>query len=178
MTNHDVSNRYFNWLCGIVCKSGDSKFSLLLNYLHDVDFKYLNPMDQNRAEDGIELRWRFASAHYSNPNTVLACLDRPCTVLEMIVALAIKCEETIMDDPRYGDRTGQWFWNMIVNLGLGSMTNSRFNRREADRIIDRFMNLEYEPDGRGGLFYIRNCEYDLRDVEIFYQLCWYLDNIV
>lgn len=40
--------------------------------------------------------------------------------LEMIIALAIRLEEHIMDDPDIGNRTGQWFWDMIVSLGLGS----------------------------------------------------------
>ena len=39
----------------------------------------------------------------------------------MMIALAIRCEEHIMDDPDAGDRTGQWFWSMLVSLGLGSM---------------------------------------------------------
>lgn len=45
--------------------------------------------------------------------------NRPCSVLEMIIALAIRLEEHIMDDPDIGNRTGQWFWDMIVSLGLG-----------------------------------------------------------
>ena len=83
-----------------------------------------------------------------------------------------------MDDTRYGDRTTQWFWNMIVNLGLGGMVDALVDIEEVDKIIERFLNREYEPNGRGGLFTIDNCEEDLREVEIWYQLCWYLDSIV
>ena len=104
--------------------------------------------------------------------------DEPCSVLEMMVALAIRCEESIMDNPVYGDRTGQWFWNMIVSLGLGSMTDEMYDRDYVDNIVDRFLDRDYSPDGRGGLFTIRNCEYDLRDVEITHQLYWYLDTIM
>ena len=96
----------------------------------------------------------------------------------MMVALAIRCEENIMDDPSYGNRTGQWFWGMIVNLGLGFMTDSRFDEKFVDDVIFRFLNREYEPDGKGGLFTVRNCKYDLRTVEIWYQMCWYLDTFV
>lgn len=105
------------------------------------------------------------------------CLDGPCSILEMMIALAIRCEETIMDDTSRGDRTSQWFWEMIVSLGLGSMSDDRFAPDIVDDILDRFLNREYEPNGKGGLFTIKNCEYDLRDVEIWYQLCWYLDSI-
>ena len=83
-----------------------------------------------------------------------------------------------MDDPGVGDRTGQWFWGMIVNLGLGSMTDGRYDRRFVEGVLNRFLNREYEPDGRGGLFRIKHCNRDLRTVEIWYQLCWYLDSIV
>ena len=109
---------------------------------------------------------------------ILDCLDGPCSILEMMVALAIRCEEGIMDDPDIGDRTGQWFWGMVTNLGLGSMSDENFDRKYVDEVIERFLNRKYDPDGRGGLFRVRNCKYDLREVEIFHQLCWYLDNIV
>ena len=40
------------------------------------------------------------------------------------------------------------------------------------------MNRTYSPDGDGGLFTVRNCDRDLRNVEIWIQMCWYLDTIV
>jgi hypothetical protein len=95
----------------------------------------------------------------------------------MMIALSIRLEEDFMDDPLYGNRTGQWFWQMVVNLGLGSMTDERFDRRYVRERIDIFLNREYKPDGEGGLFILRDCKYDLRDVEIWYQLNWYLDHI-
>ena len=102
----------------------------------------------------------------------------PCSVLEMMIALAIRCEETIMDNPLYGDRTAQWFWRMMSNLGLGLMTDDIYDRDLVKQKIDRFLNREYDPDGKGGLFYIRGCAEDLRNVEIWAQLCWYLDLFV
>jgi hypothetical protein len=108
---------------------------------------------------------------------VLDELEGPCSVLEMMVAIAIYCEEHVMDDPDYGDRTGQWFWGMISNLGLGAMHDENFDRRDVENKITRFLDRQYDPDGKGGLFRIRNCEHDLRKVEIFYQLCWYLNSI-
>ena len=83
-----------------------------------------------------------------------------------------------MDDPQVGNRTGEWFWGMITNLGLGSMTDSRYDRQRVDDVIFRFLHRGYDRDGRGGLFRVRNCHQDMRDVEIFYQLCYYLDEIM
>lgn len=83
-----------------------------------------------------------------------------------------------MDDPNIGDRTSQWFWIMVRNLGLGGMNDSYFDEDYITDVITRFLNRDYEPNGRGGLFYIKNCEVDLRRVEIWYQLNWFLDSIV
>ena len=166
---------YEQWLCDIVCKDLFSKnisYDLLLSYLSHREFTVIIPKDLNRAKDGIDLRLRYQTITGEYPNP-----DEPCSVLEMMVALAIRCEESIMDNPAYGDRTAQWFWSMIKNLGLYSMTNNRFNIVYVSAVIDRFLDRAYEPDGEGGLFKIPNCKYDLRDVEIWYQLCWYLDSI-
>ena len=93
----------------------------------------------------------------------------------MMVALAVRCEETIMDDTRYGDRTGQWFWEMMTNLGIGNMFDERFDAEFVEEKVSIFLDREYAPNGKGGLFYIKGCQDDLRDVEIWTQLCWYLD---
>ena len=136
------------------------------------------PRAVNRAEDGIDLRYRFALEHEEySPGLVTDVLDGPCSVLEMMVALAIRCE-TFMDDASIGDRTAQWFWVMVTNLGLGYMMDNKFDKKEADYILNRFLDREYDPDGKGGLFRLRHCDSDLRDVEIWYQLCWYMDEIV
>lgn len=174
-----IENEYFNWMTDLVCRQRYSKeisYKKLLRYLHDTEFIYSIPKDANRAEDGIDLRYRFTLLH--GPEYALDYLEGPCSVLEMIIALAIRCEETIMDDPAIGDRTGQWFWGMIRNLALGSMTDARFDRRFVEDAVTRFLNREYEPDGRGGLFTIHHCDRDLRTVEIWHQLLWYLDSIV
>lgn len=177
-----LSNDYFEWLFDLVCGERYAKqisFRKLLQHLHCLAFHYIIPFDQNRAEDGIGLRYRYAlfNGYEDSPEVVLDALDGPCTVLEMLIALAIRCEEDIMDDPRFGNRTNQWFWGMIRNLGLGSMKDNNFDEQFVNDVVTRFLNREYEPDGRGGLFTIKDCDCDLRDVEIWRQVCWYIDSI-
>lgn len=176
----DIRKQYFEWIYDLVCHdkfSDHISYRKLLTYLHNIEFRYSIPMDKNRAADGIDLRWRFV---WENKKLdifeELSYLEGPCSVIEMMVALAIRCEET-MDDARYGDRTSQWFWGMITNLGLGSMTDDMFDKNYATEVVNTFLDREYEPDGRGGLFTVRDRHQDLRDVEIWYQLCWYLDSI-
>lgn len=177
MTRERLNNAYFEWMCQLVTRS--SRYRELLWKLHTTEFIYILPMDGNRAEDGIELRYRFGYEHaYDAPLIASYLDDRPCSVLEMMVALAIRCEEHIMDDPDIGDRTGQWFWTMVENLGLSRMYDIRFDEEYVDSAIGRFLNREYKRNGEGGLFTVNDCEQDLRSVEIWYQMCLYLDDIV
>ena len=173
-----MNDEYFEWLCDLVDSRRFSKhvsYRKLLMHLHNIEFTWFIPRDDNRADDGIQLRRRFALAR--NDMSVIDYISGPCSVLEMMVALAVRCEETIMDDTLMGDRTGQWFWGMINNLGLSSMKDSKFDRDFVDDAIARLLNREYEPDGKGGLFTVRHCTHDMRTVEIWCQLSWYLDSI-
>ena len=174
-----INDEYFEWLCELIDSkrfSRHTSYRKLLMHLHNIEFTWFIPHDDNRADDGIQLRRRYALE--LNDMSLTRYLDGPCSVLEMMVALALRCEENIMDDPLIGDRTSQWFRNMIVNLGLGSMTDDRFDRDYVDMVINRFLDRQYDEDGQGGLFTVRHCDCDLRDVEIIYQLYWYLDELV
>lgn len=175
----ELSNEYFEWMYNIACGdrySKETSFRKLLMHLHDVEFIYYIFRDENRAQEGIDLRYRFGLV--SGHDDACDVLNEPCSVLEMILALAIRCEENFMDDPTIGDRTAQWFWGMVVNMGLGGMTDERYDRRFVDDIVTRFLERDYEPNGKGGLFTIDNCKYDLREVEIWYQFNWYIKTIV
>ena len=182
MTRDELNNKYFEWMYQLVCNDRYSKrlsYRKLLTHLHSIEFKYTIGLDGNRYEDGIDLRYRFGYKNsYEDPMITTYLDDRPCSVLEMLIALAIRSEEHIMDDPYEGDRMGQWFWNMIVNLGLGSMNDTKFDKAYVNRVITKFMNREYKRNGKGGLFTVEHCKYDLRSIEIWYQMCWYLDNML
>lgn len=183
MTRNQVRNEYFNWIYDLVCGNKFAKgisYRKLLMHLHSVEFTWILPRDMNRADDGINLRYRFAKTqvHEDLIESIVDDLIEPCSVLEMMVALAIRCEESIMDDPCVGDRTKQWFWGMLVNMGLGYMDDDQYDKRIVDDAVNRLLDRTYESNGKGGLFTVRHCEYDLRGVEIWYQLLWYLDTIM
>lgn len=179
MTFEDhVNNEYFEWLCELINYKRFSRrlsYRKLLMHLHNIEFTWFIPHDDNRADDGIQLRRRYCLVR-EDP-TLRTYLQGPCSVLEMMVALAVRCEEWIMDDAQLGNRTGQWFWGMIHNLGLSPMSDSKFDREFVDTIIARLLNRDYEPDGAGGLFTVKHCDYDMRKVEIWCQLSWYLGSI-
>lgn len=182
MTREDLTNRYFEWLCGLANDQEHSnRYSYLdlFELLHNIDFHVVIGMDENRAEDGIDLRYRFGEECGYHQAMIASYLDIcPCSVFEMMVALALRCEENIMDDPVKGNRISKWFWIMLTNLGLESMDDGNYDELYCREVIRRFLNRDYSRNGKGGLFVIENCEYDLRHVEIWHQMCWYLDSIL
>lgn len=180
MTRDELVNRYLDWMYQLVVDDRYTGYSYhkLFDRLYNTEFTYIIPMDANRADDGVNLRYRFGCERRYKESTIRAYLDdRPCSVLEMMIALAVRCEEHIMDDPDIGNRTGQWFWNMIVNLGLGSMDDRKFDSDYVDGVLVTFLFRQYAKDGKGGLFTVKNYRRDMRNVEIWYQLCWYLNEL-
>lgn len=174
----DIQDVYFEWMVAKVCPNYPLNPTLYLNLLHtlhDIDFKYSLPMDANREDDGFQLRYRFAYERCLPDSVVASEIDiRPCSVLEMMVALALRCEEQIMDNPDVGNRMGNWFWEMIESLGLISEKDYSFNRRRVERKIRKFLDRNYNRNGHGGLFTIHDDRYDMREAEIWYQMMWHL----
>lgn len=176
-----LNEKYFEWLCDkVITEDSNVKYSKLMSCLYDCIFIPVMYMDENRAEDGKNLRYRFGRENDIPSSAILMELDNdnfPCSMLEMMIALSIRCEETIMTDEEYGDRTGEWFWNMIVSLGLGTMNDSRFDEKYVNIVVDRFINRQYKRNGEGGLFTIDRIKKDMRKIEIWYQMCWYLESL-
>lgn len=177
---NEIEKEYFEWIYNLVIdqRYNRKSYRKLFGFLFSREFTYIMEMDSNRASDGEQLRYMFGLEHHYDHSYIRDNLDtRNASVLEVMIALSIRCEEHIMEDENYGNRTGQWFWNMLTSLGLGGMDDARFNRHEANDIIDRFLAREYSPDGRGGLFTV-DTHSDMRDIEIWYQMCMYLEKYV
>lgn len=181
-----IKSEYFDWLYDYVCTSRNIpglSYRKLFSTLHNIEFTYILDNDANRYDDGIELRRRFAleKLGYTVDDKdgyryILDILRGSCSVLEMIVALSLRCEEQIMDDPRYGNRLKQWFWSMIKTIGLQTMTDDNFDFDFVQHKIYIFLNRQYEPDGTGGLFYIPDTGEDMRELSIWAQLNRYLNS--
>lgn len=182
--NEDRMNpAYFEWMYRLVFKESRQwrrSWYKLLGLLHSTEFIFTIDLDTNRAHDGVDLRRRFEYEEGLPVYQIGSDLypEPPCSVLEMMIALAIRVEESLMGDDDYGDRTSKWFWKMLKSLGLADQYDSAFNEYRASSIIFRFLRREYQPDGQGGLYTIPNCKYDLRTIEIWYQAMWYLDDFI
>ncbi|MBO7450306.1 MAG: hypothetical protein J6U54_08030 [Clostridiales bacterium] len=176
MNRKEIKQEYFRWLCHFIDVRDYGK---LLSFLFSVDFDYTLPMDGNRYEDGINLRYRFADEKKYHYRHISAWLDDvPCSMLEMMVALCLRIEEHITGDPEVGDRTTNWFKAMLKSSGLDEMDNDHFDQTVASKIVRDVIQRRYGRNGDGGLFRLRRNRRDLRHVEIWYQAMWYIDEVL
>lgn len=174
--NKGLKKTYLAWLIDkIADEEKKLTYNELFHILHTIDFKWSIVRDVNRSLDGLSLRYRFSCEMNYDPEYVDDILDFRCSVLEMMVALSLRCEETIMSNPEYGDRTKEWFWIMIDNLKLTKCKDGRCDLEYVERRVQLMMDRKYGRDGSGGaLFVVPNPEEDMRKTEIWYQLNWYL----
>ena len=178
MNEIEIREDYFDWMMHYIQLEGSnavSRYSKLLRMLFSIEFTYTIPMDGNRFEDGVELRYRFGDENNIPTQIIASYLDNvPCSVLEMMIALSMRIDAHIMGDPSIGNQVDHWFWLMIRNLGLEEMTNLNYDEDYISLVIARLLNRAYEPDGQGGLFYVPGCGRDMRTIEIWYQMHAYL----
>ena len=163
----EVEEAYFDWLCHLM--RAENEDIPLLMHLYHRNFEYPFANDMNRAQDGIDLRGRFLfEEHCESPLRE----GVPCSILEMLVALAVRCDREITGVTGE-DRPQNIFWMMIDNLGLKRAENWY----EVDMILDIWMRRKYQKDGKGGLFPLKKSSADQRKVEIWYQMgAWIYEN--
>lgn len=154
-------------------------YTELLNRLWETPFTCRNDRDVNRIADGKWLRYEYAY-QTGLPYSIVeesSLSVKQCSILEMMVALAKKMEDSLLDN-WIEKRIHVWFWRMIGSLGLESYTDWHWRVDEVDYILDNFLNLRYSADGQGSLFTIYEIGYDARAHEIWEQMQrWVYENI-
>lgn len=168
-----LEETYFRWLCEHVQRVENPTPSTtrwnLLRHLHSTQYVYLAGHDDNRAEDGVELR-RYFHGESRIPRDP-SWEHLPCSVLEMLVALAGRAHFNAMieNDPAW------WFWHFIDNLNIDTPDSQMLDVRYIDQVLERWMYRQYTVDGEGGLFPLEHSRSNQREVETWYQLMAYLE---
>lgn len=169
---------YLNWLYSQIEKRDSSDFKEFVYDLHSYPFICQVANDDNRVEDGIELRYKFADEKKVELSKEF--LSEGCTLLEMLVALSYRMDFILFDQSR-GPRHQLYFWLFIDNLKLKKYTNDDekgdiSRKRKFNRVvINKFLRREYQANGSGGLFPLENPVSDQREVEIWYQMAEYIN---
>lgn len=179
-----VKEDYFRWLCDIIggiTEYPTTSYRGLLYALFEKEFYHFVPHDDNRSSDGVALREEYITLMgFDGPDhkEERLALNGPCRVLEMMIALAKRCVDDIMYSPEKGDRTRVWFFHMVKNLGLESCYDANFDfdtQKTISRAVDMAVNREYDEDGNGGFFPLKNPSQDQRQVELWFQLVSWLN---
>ncbi len=166
-----IREDYFRWLVDLLQDDYlRDNYQKLLWKLFTTEFTWIVDYDSNRAKDGLYLRYLFSRIIDEDFD-----MEIGCTLLEMMIALARRCDDDIMYDAELGDRSGYWFWVMLENLGLDLDDDFGYNEYSVNRIIDILLNRKYRRNGHGGLFPCDENETDFRKMDIWWQLNSYLN---
>lgn len=172
---------YFSYICSLALGKNKNDYKKLCGFLYDTPFMYILDMDENRELDGLLLRKTFMESNpdYDMERSLRPDLNHMCSVLEMMVALAKRCHNSIIDAPGSGEGGPyELFSLMLDNMGLDRFTDDRFSQKAVERIVTNMLDRNYPPDGKGSMFYIPGIERDMREAEIWYQAMWYIDSIM
>lgn len=167
-----LDESYLEWLYGQVADSDVKDPRLthwkLLRQMFQKEFAWIIPNDDNRMEDGKELRREFVrdiNLDDIDPHWA----DLGCSFLELMVGLSRHMAFNAGGEPYY------WFWRLMENIGLNDISDAkRVAKRKVDDAMDNVIWRQYEPDGSGGFFPLREPNKDQRGVELWYQLSAYV----
>lgn len=162
-----IKSDYYMWLLSKVDNGRGITYSYskLLDFLFSCRYEYAFEMDSNRAKAGESLRALFAMESGLYLEDVMT---GDCTVLEMLIALSDYLAFNT------DSHTDAWFWKLIDNLGLNDQRNDSYDENYISSQVYKWMNHDYEPDGEGSLFPLKDPHSDCRNMEVWDQMNAYL----
>ena len=157
---------YYVWLTQKIDIPNGKRYLDLFERMHNTEFVWTVANDDNRLQDGLDLRGEFLDTSGGEMDLGGA------TVLEVLIALSRRLAFVASGNrhPRH------WAWTLLKNLGLQRYADPLTSRDidRVDSIIHDLIWRNYHADGRGGFFPLTNPDTDQRKVEIWYQLNAYV----
>lgn len=138
MNKEKFKKEYFDWLVERVDGRGYEK---LLLYLYKRPYAWGLERDKNRVEDAYQMR-----ENYLNPGPYTLDVEPwvrelgDVSVLELFVSFAEQIDQRVMWDEDEGDRTSDWFWMMLHNIGLDGMDDEQFDQKRVTLFVDKFLS--------------------------------------
>lgn len=167
--SEDAVKNYLRWLCddvGLDYNNYSNLVSTMLTYV----FNDTVDNDINRTWDAIANREDFE--HEYDVEVDIGDNDS-AGILEVLVVLSRRAAD-IMYDANNEDQTEYYFDIMMRNLGLYKYDNDHYDHHKVSNILHIFNNRMYDRYGHGSIFVVNNPPGDMKDVEIWSQLNWYL----
>lgn len=160
---------YFTWLTSQIefPRSSQKTYNDLLLRLHEKEFIWTVPGDDNRVQDALDMRTEFShqKQRVKFKNFV--------SVLEILIVLSCKLEFLA------GGQASSWACQLIENLGLNRSYDPLENKRaeRTEEILESLVWRTYRRDGHGGFFPLNWPKEDQRKIELWYQLNAYVNEI-
>lgn len=172
-----LDERYLRWLYSQVAsvrlKNPSRTYWSLMRALFTTEFVWFTPNDDNRVEDGRDLRFEFINEEGvvdTDPNWMTI----GCSFLEMLLGLSRR----LAFESSWDSEASEWFWHLLGNLNLEGFNDAHLKTDEQKgyvaHVLETVIWRNYRDDGFGGLFPLRNPHEDQRKVELWYQMSSYL----
>ena len=176
----NLCNEYFEWMTNVIFSDVVLKdaYDGLLHVLNSIPFEWSLQMDENRQKDAQDLRYLFGYVCGYSESQICQELDNtPPSLLEVIVALINRVQDSILYDPTKQDPNQEIFLDILKSLKIDDIKGV-MNDSDYATIYNAVENLychNYSYYGEGGLFVVNNPKNDMRNTEIWFQFMWYLD---
>lgn len=143
----------------------------LIGIMFEKEFGWVIPMDQNRLVDGMDLRVEFAHEVHIHPSAMEPL--GPCSFLEVLIGLSRRMAFVA------GGLAPGWAWQLLSNLELHRFSDpiTRTKHRKVQEIMDTVISRRFAPDGTGGFFPLAWADGDQTQVELWYQLNAYVEEL-
>lgn len=172
--SNSLSEDYLHWLAPQIREeqaAPGKDYWGLLTIMYEKEFVWVVPHDENRIGDGLDLRTEF----FNQKNIPMHRRDAlgPCSFLEVLIGLSRRLAFAA------GGNAPHWAWELVTNLELQRMSDP-LSPRKAQRvgdILEACIFRNYTPDGQGGFFPLAWPNEDQTEVELWYQMAAYIDEL-
>jgi hypothetical protein len=169
-----LQEAYFHWLVSQVREQGHTTRTYwdVLRLMHEKEFVWLVPNDDNRIIDGTDLRLEFLE-EVGNYDRYTRDDFGPCSILEVMIAISRRLAFSAGGEPE------GWAWQLLDNLKLRNASDPLSSRKAktANNKLEALIWRTYQEDGTGGFFPLNWPPEDQTKVEIWYQMAAYINEI-
>lgn len=171
MDRQVIKNAYFRFL---IDKIGiDQSYDDICLKLLNTPFIPIVDMDENRCGDCLSLRDEFSIMNPDSEEIKTILGDEYGAygaMLELVIILSQKMQYELIDSP-YDAPLSKWFIEILLNAGIGSVTDDY----EIDVILQTVILRQYDWDGVGGFFPLHQLDCgDQRYEELLIQMNNYI----
>jgi hypothetical protein len=159
-----VDHDYFVWLVSQIATPPRKTYNELFSRMFDLEFVWTVPNDNNRLQDGLDLRSEFLDGARGRLTL------EGCSILEVLVALSRRVAFIA------GGDEAAWAWRLVKNLRLNKASDplTPIRAQRVEQALEALVWRTYQPSGRGGFFPLNHAIEDQTKVEIWYQMQAYV----